>query len=149
MSEPDFLSSSRIAIIGLGSMGGSLAMALRGRCQALMGCDLDAETLSLAGELGLVDQISSNPIEILPAADVVILATPLGAILEANPTLRSEDVASGIFTTTEDLSAAYPAQAAREMGWDAVPMICSREIPVPGGLARCIRVLLQWNTDLP
>jgi chorismate mutase len=35
------------------------------------------------------------------------------------------------------------------MGWDAVPMICSQEIPVPGGLSHCIRVLLQWNTDLP
>ena len=35
------------------------------------------------------------------------------------------------------------------MGWNGVPMICSREIPVPGGLARYIRVLLQWNTDLP
>ena len=72
----------------------------------------------------------------------------LSAILEANPTLRSEDIASGSFTTTEDLRTAYPAQAAREMGWTQVPMICSREIPVPGGLPLCIRVLLLWNTDL-
>jgi chorismate mutase len=72
MSQPDFLSSSRIAILGLGLMRGSLALALHGRCQS-----------------------------------------------------------------------------AREMGWNGVPMICSREIPVPGGLACCICVLLQWNTDLP
>ena len=82
MSEPDFLSSSRIAIVGLGLMGGSLALALRGRCQTLLACDLDPETLSLARRMDLVDQISSDPVEILPAADVVILATPLSAILK-------------------------------------------------------------------
>jgi chorismate mutase len=59
-----------------------------------------------------------------------------------------QDIACGIFTTTEDLSTAYPAQAAREMGWGEVPMICSQEIPVPDGLPRCIRVLLEWNTEL-
>jgi chorismate mutase len=69
-------------------------------------------------------------------------------MLEANPELRSEDIASIVFTTTDDLNSAYPAQAAREMGWNSVPMICSREIPVPGGLPRCIRVLMHWNTDL-
>ncbi len=73
----------------------------------------------------------------------------LSSILDANPTMHTEDLASGLFTTTEDLRTAYPAQAAREMGWTQVPMICSREIPVPGGLPHCIRVLLQWNTDLP
>ncbi|MEJ2267229.1 MAG: chorismate mutase [Anaerolineales bacterium] len=73
----------------------------------------------------------------------------LSAILEANPTLHIQDLASGLFTVTEDLRSAYPAQAAREMGWTHVPMICSREIPVPGGMSRCIRVLLHWNTDLP
>jgi prephenate dehydrogenase len=80
MSEPDFLSSSRIAILGLGLMGGSLALALHGRCQALMGCDLDPKTRSLALQLNLVDQVSVNLADILPAADVVILATPLSAI---------------------------------------------------------------------
>ncbi|MES0360764.1 MAG: chorismate mutase, partial [Anaerolineales bacterium] len=70
-------------------------------------------------------------------------------ILEANPSLRSEDIASGLFTTTEDLRTAFPARAAREMGWTQVPMICSREIPVPGSLPLCIRVLLLWNTELP
>jgi prephenate dehydrogenase len=82
MSEPDFLSSSRIAILGLGLMGGSLALALRGRCQALLACDLDPETLSLARQLDLVDRISSDPFKILPAADVVILAAPLSIILK-------------------------------------------------------------------
>lgn len=73
----------------------------------------------------------------------------LAAILEANPSMEPADLASGLFTLTEDLCAAYPAQAARQMGWDEVPLMCAREIPVPGSLPRCIRVLLHWNTDLP
>ena len=71
----------------------------------------------------------------------------LDAILVANPELRSNDIASALFTTTEDVSSAYPALAARQIGWDAVPMLCAREIPVPGSLPMCIRVLIHWNTD--
>ncbi len=100
--------------------------------------------MPVRGVRGAID-VSENRSESILAATHELLS----AILEANPALRSEDLASGIFTTTEDLSTAYPAQAAREMGWNAVPMICSREIPVSGGLPRCIRVLLHWNTDLP
>ena len=72
----------------------------------------------------------------------------LSAILEANPTLRPEDLASAFFTVTDDLSAVHPAQAARQIGWVEVPLMCSREIPVPGSLPRCIRVLLHWNTEI-
>jgi chorismate mutase len=104
----------------------------------------EVKTMPVRGVRGAIDVSDDRSESILAATQDLLLA-----ILEENPTLRSEDLASGIFTTTEDLNAAYPAQAAREMGWNAVPMICSREIPVPGGLARCIRVLLQWNTDLP
>jgi chorismate mutase len=100
--------------------------------------------MPVRGVRGAIDVLGDNPESILAATQEM-----LSTILEANPTMRSEDLVSGIFTTTEDLRAAYPAQAAREMGWDAVPMICSREIPVPGGLAHCIRVLLHWNTDIP
>ncbi len=73
----------------------------------------------------------------------------LAAILSANPTLRTEDVASAMFTVTGDIASAYPALAARQMGWDLVPMVCAREIPVPDGLPMCIRVLVHWNTDAP
>jgi chorismate mutase len=100
--------------------------------------------MPVRGVRGAID-VSENRSESILAATHELLS----AILDANPSLRSADLASGIFTTTEDLSTAYPAQAAREMGWNAVPMICSREIPVSGGLPRCIRVLLHWNTDLP
>lgn len=69
------------------------------------------------------------------------------SILDANPGLRTEDIASAVFTITEDIASAYPALAARQMGWDLVPMICAREIPVPESLPLCIRVLIHWNTD--
>jgi prephenate dehydrogenase len=81
MSEPDFIAKSRIAILGLGLMGGSLALALRGRPKELLGYDFDDETLTLAGQLDVFDRLSSDPQEILASADVVILATPLEAIL--------------------------------------------------------------------
>jgi chorismate mutase len=83
-------------------------------------------------------------------APEVIAATTalLLAILDANPTLDTNDLASALFTVTDDLRSAYPARAARELGWNEVPLMCAREISVTGGLARCIRVLLHWNTDL-
>jgi chorismate mutase len=71
----------------------------------------------------------------------------LTAIFAANPDLRTEDIGSAIFTVTDDLNADYPAKAARQMGWTQVPMICAREIPVPGGLVGCLRVLILWNTE--
>ena len=60
--------------------------------------------------------------------------------------LHSEDVASAIFTLTEDLDAEFPALAARQLGWTEVALICAREIPVPNSLGKCIRILLQVNT---
>lgn len=80
MSEPDFIAEARIAIVGLGLMGGSLALALRGRCRALLACDPDPETLSLARQRGVVDRVSPDPADILPQTDAVILAAPLSAI---------------------------------------------------------------------
>jgi len=82
--------------------------------------------------------------------ELILAATQelLGAILRSNPSLQIEDIASALFTTTDDLVSVYPALAARQMGWEYVPMMCAREIPVPGSLARCVRVLVEWNTDL-
>jgi chorismate mutase len=83
--------------------------------------------------------------------DLILQATQelIEAILEENDGMRSEDVASAIFTVTDDLVSTFPAQAARQMGWDLVPMLCAREIPVPGSLPCVIRVLVHWNTELP
>lgn len=63
--------------------------------------------------------------------------------------IQPEEVASAIFTTTPDLSAAFPATAARQLGWLDVPLMCSHEIEVPGALGMCIRVLIHWNTAKP
>lgn len=73
----------------------------------------------------------------------------LEEILAENAGMRREDIASAIFTVTDDLVSTFPAQAARQMGWDLVPMLCAREIPVPDSLPRVIRVLVHWNTPLP
>jgi chorismate mutase len=83
--------------------------------------------------------------------DLILQATRelLEEILAENKGMQPEDVASAVFTVTDDLVSTFPAQAARQMGWDLVPMLCGREIPVPDSLPRVIRVLVQWNTDLP
>jgi chorismate mutase len=73
----------------------------------------------------------------------------LEEILSENEGMRPEDVASAIFTVTDDLVSTFPAQGARQMGWGLVPMLCAREIPVPESLPRVIRVLVHWNTELP
>jgi chorismate mutase len=84
-------------------------------------------------------------------ADEILAGTRelLQAILQENPDMQPEDIASAIFTTTADLRAVYPARAARQMGWREVPLMGAQEIDVPEGLPRCIRVLIHWNTALP
>jgi len=72
----------------------------------------------------------------------------LEAILQQNNSMEPEDVASALFTVTDDLASTFPAQGARQMGWGLVPMLCAREIPVPNSLPRVIRVLVHWNTEL-
>ena len=81
-------------------------------------------------------------------AEAILTATRelLSLIIGAND-LKVEDVASAIFTTTPDLTAAFPAKAAREMGWRDVALLDAQEIPVRGSLERCIRVLIHWNTE--
>lgn len=82
MSQPDFnLAESKIAIIGLGLMGGSLALGLRGKCAALYGVDPHPATLELALSQHIVDYADSDPAKLLPEVDLVILAAPVPAIL--------------------------------------------------------------------
>ncbi len=84
-----------------------------------------------------------------PGAILLSTRELLEQMLKENEAMRTEDIASAFFTLTDDLSSAYPALAARQIGWESVPMICSREIPVPGSLPRVIRVLIHWNTSVP
>ena len=66
----------------------------------------------------------------------------IDAIASSNA-LSTDDIVSAIFTLTDDLRSAFPAKAARDHGWTEVPMLCTVEIPVPGSLPRCLRVLLH------
>ena len=70
----------------------------------------------------------------------------LRAIVVEND-LRTEDIASALFTLTPDLVSQFPAVAARRIGWTMVPLLNFTEIAVPGSLARCIRVMLHVNTE--
>jgi chorismate mutase len=60
--------------------------------------------------------------------------------------LQPEDVVSAFFTTTTDLTAIFPALAARQLGWSEVPLMCAHEMAVPGALDHVVRVLLHVNT---
>lgn len=67
--------------------------------------------------------------------------------LIATNQLDANDIASAIFTLTPDLDAAFPARAARELGWSQVALLDMAAPRVPGDIARCIRVLIHWNTE--
>jgi chorismate mutase len=100
--------------------------------------------MSIRGIRGATTVAEDQPNLILEATREL-----LEAILKENPGMNPEDVGSAIFTVTDDLVSTFPAQAARQMGWSMVPMMCAREIPVPGSLPRAIRVLVHWNTETP
>ncbi|MCO6455124.1 MAG: chorismate mutase [Pirellulaceae bacterium] len=82
--------------------------------------------------------------------DEILTATrQLLALMIRRNHILPTDVASAIFSVTRDLDAEFPALAARQLGWLDVPLLCTNEIHVPGSLARCVRVLINWNTDKP
>ncbi|MDY6968216.1 MAG: chorismate mutase [Spirochaetota bacterium] len=62
--------------------------------------------------------------------------------------IHLDDIASIIFSVTEDLNAEFPAVAARKIGWVFTPLFCTREINVPGSLQGCIRVLMHINSNI-
>ncbi|HZA39577.1 MAG TPA: chorismate mutase [Actinomycetota bacterium] len=80
-------------------------------------------------------------------ASAIVAATTelLTEILGRNQVLP-EDVVSVLFTATDDLSAEFPAVAARSVGLSEVPLMCAREMPVPGSVRRCIRVMMHLYT---
>ncbi len=89
MDDAFSLQDSTIAILGLGLMGGSLAMALEGKCRDLVGCDPEPEAVEAACRLRIVREAATNPATILDHADVVILAAPVPAILDILDTIPS------------------------------------------------------------
>jgi chorismate mutase len=80
------------------------------------------------------------------AEDILEATQELVEVLIGLNDLKSEDIASAIFTTTPDLTAMFPASAARSFGWTEVPMVCTHEMAVPGSLEKAIRVLVHVNT---
>lgn len=78
-------------------------------------------------------------------ADSILAATTelMGELIARNG-LEPRDFISVIFTSTDDLNAEFPAVAARELGLDRVPLLCNREIDVPGAMKRVIRVLAHY-----
>ena len=86
--------------------------------------------------------VSENTKEAIIAASKELLQN----LMEANE-VEISDVACILFTTTPDLNAAFPAAAARELGWTQVPLLCGCEINVPGSLSSCLRILVLFNTN--
>lgn len=66
--------------------------------------------------------------------------------IQSQNDFATEDIASVFFSVTPDIRSAFPAVAARAMGWDKVPLLCFQEIDVPGALGLCIRTLIHINS---
>src|SRR5437764_9832369 len=79
-------------------------------------------------------------------ADAILTATGdlMRELMKRNE-LEADAMVSCIFTVTDDLDAEFPAVAARRVGLDSVPLLCAREVPVPGALTRIIRVLVHYH----
>jgi chorismate mutase len=80
--------------------------------------------------------------------DEILTATrQLFALMIRLNGIEKEYVASAMFSVTTDLNAEFPALAARQLGWLDVPLLCTYEIDVTGSLKKCIRILINWNTE--
>lgn len=83
----------------------------------------------------------------LPEEIIAATRELLERIMENN-SIDTGDIAAIFFSATPDLNGAFPAKAARDMGWLDVPLFCMAEIDVPGSLSRCIRIMMLVNTTL-
>jgi len=81
------------------------------------------------------------------SSEILEATRELLQMMQKKNEIEIKDIASVLFTTTSDICAAFPAQAARTLGWDKVPLLDFQEIEVPGALPRCIRVLIHVNTN--
>lgn len=97
--------------------------------------------MAVRGIRGATTAISNTPQDILAATTQLLLA-----LVQANRA-SVDDIASIYFTMTSDLDAAYPARAARELGWNATPLMDAQAPRVKGDVPHCIRVLIHWNTE--
>jgi chorismate mutase len=86
----------------------------------------------------------ANSVEVNEASAILDATDRLMRELMRRNALAAEAMVSCIFTLTEDLDAEFPAVAARHLGLDKVPLLCAREVPVPGALPRVIRVMVHY-----
>ena len=100
----------------------------------------DTPSVRLQGIRGATTVEENDAQQILQATDEL-----LRELIAANQ-LQPDDIVSGLFTMTADLNAAFPARAAEVYGWNIVALLQSTEIPVPGSLPRCIRLLVHAYT---
>ena len=96
--------------------------------------------MAVRGVRGATTATANTAEEIIEATQELI-----AALIHFND-LNTDEIASAIWTTTRDLTAEFPAKAARQVGWADVPQMCAHEMDVPGALAMCIRVTLHVNT---
>jgi len=102
---------------------------------------MTAPTPRLQGIRGATTVGRNDAAEILEATDEL-----LRTLIAAND-LEPDDIVSGLFTVTRDLDAAFPARAAEDFGWNIVALLHATEIPVPGSLPKCIRLLVHAYTS--
>lgn len=95
------------------------------------------------GVRGATSVDKNEPADILERVEELLVT-----MVEANE-IKIEDIAAVTFSSTADLNSAFPAIAARNLGWIEVPLFGTQEIDCPTALPRCIRVLILLNTDLP
>jgi chorismate mutase len=86
----------------------------------------------------------ANSVERNDAESILSATDELMRELISRNALTAEAMVSCIFTLTEDLNAEFPAVAARALGLSRVPLLCSREVPVPGALPQVVRVLVHY-----
>lgn len=98
--------------------------------------------MSVRGIRGATSVETDSPDQILDATREL-----LQELFRANAIEGFDEIVSAIFTTTSDLTSTFPAEAARDLGMNQVPLLCASEIAVPGSMPRCIRVLLHVNTS--
>ena len=97
--------------------------------------------MTVRGVRGATTATANTAEEIIEATQELI-----AALVHFNA-LDTEEIASAFWTTTRDLTAEFPAFAARQVGWADVPQMCAHEMDVPGKLGMCIRVTLHINTE--
>jgi chorismate mutase len=97
--------------------------------------------MAVRGIRGAITVTEDNAAEVLSATREL-----LEDMIRQNE-LDSQDIASIIFTATQDIKSTFPAEAARAIGLHLVPLLCSQEIGVEGALGRCIRILVHVNTS--